>query len=74
LFPPLLSLIFFSLSPQILARLSMSTSRKVVDPSFDKSHHISIESVGRFGTEDGNTRLDTTKTKQSVIEKYGRLY
>ena len=44
------------------------------DPSFDKSHHISIESVGHIGTEDGNTRLDTTKTKQSVIEKYGRLY
>ena len=51
----------------------MSTSRKVVDPSFDKSHCISIESVGHLGTEDGNTRLDTTQTKQTVIEKYGRL-
>jgi hypothetical protein len=51
----------------------MSTSRKVVDPSFDKSHCISIESVGHLGTEDGNTRLDTTQTKQTVIEKYGCL-
>ena len=41
------------------------------DPSFDKSHHISIESVGHIGTVDGNTRL--AQTTQSVFEEYGRL-
>ena len=41
------------------------------DPSFDKSHHISIESVAHLGTVDGNTRL--AQTTQSVFEEYGRL-
>ena len=41
------------------------------DPSFDKSHHISIESVAHLGTVDGNTKL--AQTTQSVFEEYGRL-
>ena len=41
------------------------------DPSFDKSHHISIESVAHLGTVDGNTRL--AQTTLSVFEEYGRL-
>jgi len=39
------------------------------DPSFDKSHHISIESVGHIGTVDGNTRLDLNTEIAVNIER-----
>jgi hypothetical protein len=39
------------------------------NPSFKKSHPISIKSVGHLRTVNGNTRLGSTT--QNVLEEYG---
>ena len=40
-----------------------------INTSYNKSHPISIKSVGHLGTVDGNTRLGPTT--RNVLEEYG---